>query len=78
VPRLLFSTLRDEDVSADSAAVKLQAHFLLWMTSPEAKFLKGRSVWCNWDVDQLKAKAKELEESPQLLTSNILGWPYQP
>jgi len=65
------------DTSADSSLVKLPAHFLLWMTSPEAKFLNGRFVWCNWDVDQLKAKAKELETSPQMLTSNILGWPFQ-
>ncbi|KAL8740796.1 MAG: hypothetical protein Q9184_008454 [Pyrenodesmia sp. 2 TL-2023] len=58
--------------------VKLPAHFLLWMTSPEARFLRGRFVWANWDVDQLKARAKEIEESPQMLTSNVLGWPYQP
>ncbi|KAL9010260.1 MAG: hypothetical protein Q9173_004792 [Seirophora scorigena] len=58
--------------------VKLSAHFILWMTSPEAHFLRGRFVWANWDVEQLKTRAKEIEESPQMLTSNVLGWPYQP
>lgn len=61
-----------------SMVVKLPAHFLLWMTSPEARFLRGRFVWANWDVKQLKAREKEIEESPQMLTSNVLGWPYQP
>ncbi|KAL8895273.1 MAG: hypothetical protein Q9207_008235 [Kuettlingeria erythrocarpa] len=58
--------------------VKLPAHFIVWMTSPEARFLRGRFVWANWDVEQLKARAKEIEDDAQMLTSNILGWPYQP
>ncbi|KAL8791175.1 MAG: hypothetical protein Q9195_006014 [Heterodermia aff. obscurata] len=57
--------------------VKLPAHFILWMTSPEAQFLHGKFVWCNWDVEQLKARAKEIQES-QILTSNVLGWPFEP
>lgn len=61
-----------------SIVVKLPAHFLVWTTSPEARFLRGRFVWANWDVEQLKARAKEIEESAQMLTSNILGWPYLP
>ncbi|KAL8921430.1 MAG: hypothetical protein Q9208_005756 [Pyrenodesmia sp. 3 TL-2023] len=44
----------------------------------EARFLRGRFVWANWDMEQLKARAKEIGESPQMLTSNVLGWPYQP
>ena len=57
--------------------VKLPAHFILWMTSPEAHFLRGKFVWCNWDVEQLKARAKEIQES-SVLTSNVLGWPFEP
>lgn len=45
---------------------------------PEGNFLTGRMVWTNWDVDQLKAKSKEIEASPQMLTSTVMGWPYQP
>lgn len=60
---------------AKTQTVKLPAHFLLWMTSPEARFLRGKFAWANWDVVQLKMRAKEIEES-QMLTSNVLGWPY--
>lgn len=58
--------------------MRLPAHFIVWMTSPEARFLRGRFVWANWDVEQLKARAKEIEDDAQMLTSNVLGWPYQP
>ncbi|MCJ1369243.1 hypothetical protein MMC20_000453 [Loxospora ochrophaea] len=57
--------------------VRLPAHFIVWLTSPEGKFLRGKFVWANWDVDELKARAKEIEETT-ILTSNILGWPFQP
>ena len=55
----------------------LPAHFAVWLVSLEAAFLRGKFVSTNWDVDELKARAKEIEVSP-ILTSNILGWPFQP
>ncbi|ROV92775.1 hypothetical protein VMCG_09089 [Cytospora schulzeri] len=55
--------------------VKLPAHFLVWMSSPEASFLKGRSVWANWDVEEMKAQAKTIQTGIQM-TSGINGWPY--
>ena len=63
---------------ADSGTAKLPAHFLVWLTSPEGKFLRGRFLWAHWDINQLKEKAKEIEASPLMLTSNILGWPFEP
>ncbi|KAI0398910.1 hypothetical protein F4802DRAFT_611273 [Xylaria palmicola] len=36
--------------------VQLPAHFLVWMASPEAAFLRGRCASCNWDVEELKAQ----------------------
>lgn len=42
--------------------VSLPADFLVWAASPEAEFLKGKLVWSNWDVEELRARAKELEE----------------
>lgn len=57
--------------------VKLPAHFIVWLVSPAGKFLKGKFVWANWDVDELKAKAGEIEGS-LILTSNVLGWPFVP
>jgi hypothetical protein len=43
--------------------VNLPAHFNVWIASPEAEFLKGKFVWANWDVDELKALAEKVEES---------------
>lgn len=53
--------------------VQLPAHFLVWMASPEAAFLRGRAVWANWDVEQLKAK-KELGEG-LFMTAGFKGLP---
>lgn len=36
---------------------------MAWLASPEAAFLKRKFVWANWDVDELKARAKEIESS---------------
>ncbi|EFQ35840.1 short chain dehydrogenase [Colletotrichum graminicola] len=55
--------------------VQLPAHFTVWLTSPEAAFLSGRTVWANWDVEELKQSAGAIQ-SGQLLTSGINGWPY--
>lgn len=57
--------------------VQLPAHFTVWLASPEAAFLNGRSVWANWDVDELKAKAEAIQQS-QLFTAGINGWPFTP
>jgi hypothetical protein len=56
--------------------VSLPANFNVWLASPEATFLKGKYLWANWDVDELKARAKELESS-SLLTIGLAGWPFQ-
>lgn len=55
--------------------VQLPAHFLVWMSSPEASFLDGRSVWANWDVEELRTQAEAIQQSQQM-TSGINGWPY--
>ncbi|KAI1819123.1 hypothetical protein F4861DRAFT_528129 [Xylaria intraflava] len=36
--------------------VQLPAHFLVWLASPEAAFLRGQCAWANWDVEELKAQ----------------------
>ncbi|KAB8296412.1 hypothetical protein EYC80_009156 [Monilinia laxa] len=56
--------------------VSLPASFNVWLASPEARFLKGKYVWANWDVDELKAKSKEIEESAQL-SIGLVGWPFE-
>jgi hypothetical protein len=46
----------------------------VWLASTEARFLKDKFVWVNWDVDELKAKAKEIQES-RVLTVHLSGVP---
>jgi hypothetical protein len=59
------------------ATVELSTHFTLWVTSPEAKFLRGKFVWCNWDVDELKANKAKIQEDAGLWTTTVSGFPYQ-
>ncbi|KAJ5669226.1 oxidoreductase [Penicillium macrosclerotiorum] len=56
--------------------VSLPASFHVWLASPEARFLKGKFLWANWDVDELKAQAKEVEASTRL-TIGLGGWPFE-
>jgi len=53
---------------------KLPASFMVWAASKEAKFLNGRFAWANWDVDELKAAAAEIEGGNRF-TTGLLGWP---
>ena len=51
----------------------------MWLHSPEAKFLRGKYVWVNWDVDELKAQKEEIMNSPDLLNTmlggvSFVGW----
>ncbi|KAI9688757.1 MAG: hypothetical protein M1822_001114 [Bathelium mastoideum] len=55
--------------------VSLPASFNVWLASPEARFLKGKFLWVNWDVDELKARTKEIEAGPQL-SIGLVGWPF--
>ena len=49
--------------------VELPAHFLVWIASDEAAFLRNKFVWANWDVEELKARAEEIQTSPLLRVS---------
>ena len=48
---------------------------MVWLASPEARFLKGKFLWSNWDVEELKARRDELESST-LLSVALGGWPF--
>ena len=51
--------------------VELPANFMVWAASDEAKFLNGKSVWANWDVEELKA-GKDLIEGSDKFTLGLL------
>ena len=53
----------------------MEAHFLVWLTQPKNKFLQGRMVWANWDVEELSARSEEIANST-LLTVGYNGWPF--
>lgn len=55
--------------------VSLPASFNVWLASPEAAFLKNKFLWANWDVEELKAEAKEIEGSTRLNIA-LGGWPF--
>lgn len=73
VSGLAFRGLQHQD--ADFHLVSLPASFHVWLASPEARFLKGKFLWANWDVDELKARAKAIESSATL-SIGLNGWPF--
>lgn len=54
-------------------AAELPGHFLVWLASPEAEFLKGKFLWANWDVDELTAKKDDIAAGNKLKTG-LVGW----
>ena len=59
---------------ASGSIADLPASFCVWLASGESDFLKGRLVWANWDVNEMKAKAQEIV-GKDLLTMRLSGWP---
>lgn len=53
----------------------LPAHFLVWLSQPKNKFLNGKIVWANWDVEELLARAEEISSSA-IMTVGYKGWPF--
>lgn len=52
--------------------MELPAHFVVWLASKEAEFLKGKFVWANWDVQELMARKDEIK-NPMLLKLSLNG-----
>jgi NAD(P)-dependent dehydrogenase (short-subunit alcohol dehydrogenase family) len=65
------SELGDLNSHIDDA--QLAGDFTVWVASEEAKFLKGKFVWVNWDVEELKERKEEIESGP-LLTLGLEGF----
>ncbi|KAH7110288.1 hypothetical protein B0J11DRAFT_599377 [Dendryphion nanum] len=54
----------------------LPADFILWLSGPHADFLKGRYVFSNWDVDEMKERRQEVLQG-DLLKVWLLGLPLE-
>jgi hypothetical protein len=50
----------------------LPGDFAVWLASPEAKFLSGRFVWAQWDVDELLKLKERVANEPTFLTTSII------
>lgn len=53
--------------------VELPGDFVVWAVSPEARFLNGRFVWANWDVDELKDDRAAILANPHKFTLGLIG-----
>ncbi|KAK2610112.1 hypothetical protein N8I77_003567 [Diaporthe amygdali] len=53
--------------------VALSGDFVVWAVSPDARFLNGRFVWANWDVDELKDDREAILANPQKFTLGLIG-----
>jgi hypothetical protein len=69
LPRLRLASppeRREAIADANIGQVELPGHFAVWLASPEARFLRGKFVYANWDVEELLSRSKEIEGSPML------------
>lgn len=48
---------------------------MLWLACAQVDFLRGKLVWANWDVEELKAAGSKIQESSQM-TITVGGWPF--
>ncbi|PYI25534.1 NAD(P)-binding protein [Aspergillus indologenus CBS 114.80] len=75
-PSLFVATLHPGSPSGlKISIVNLPADFTVWLASSEASFLRGQQAWANWDVDELKAKAQQIELGVEF-TAGIYGWAF--
>ncbi|CAO2648462.1 Nn.00g077290.m01.CDS01 [Neocucurbitaria sp. VM-36] len=67
--------VRDAKVAGMADDVSLPGGVMVWLACPEAAFLKGKYIWANWDVSEMKARAEEIAGG-DLLTMKLSGWPF--
>lgn len=48
---------------------ELAGQFFAWLATDQADFLSGRFVWAEWDIEELKARRKDIEDGDLLLTT---------
>jgi hypothetical protein len=51
---------------------ELPGSYVVWLSTPDADFLKGRFVYTSWDIDELKAQKEEILRD-NLLTLTLRG-----
>ncbi|KAF2656566.1 NAD(P)-binding protein [Lophiostoma macrostomum CBS 122681] len=66
----------ESDMNAKSGVppqddASLVAHHCVWLSSKDAKFLTGKTVWAHWDVDELLARKNEISGWSEGLTLGL-------
>ncbi|KAF9697901.1 hypothetical protein EKO04_003969 [Ascochyta lentis] len=61
----------------NDSAVELPAHFLVWLSQPKTRCLNGKMIWANWDVDELEAKAGDIQ-GRSIMMIEYGGCPFGP
>ena len=62
-----------QDLGRHIDDAQLAGDFTVWLLSEEARFLKGKFVWVNWDVEELKGRKEEIEGN-SFLTLGLDGF----
>ncbi|RFU73022.1 short-chain dehydrogenase [Trichoderma arundinaceum] len=70
-PGVVDTELNQKSTVRGTDHVDLPGHFAVWLTSPEAVFLRNKFVWVNWDVDELKARKNEIGK--ETFTTTLSG-----
>lgn len=63
------------EMVAERDDVSLPASFYVWLASGEGEFLRGKYLWANWDVEELKG-LRERIEGGSWLSVGLQGWPF--
>jgi NAD(P)-dependent dehydrogenase (short-subunit alcohol dehydrogenase family) len=76
-PGVIATKLLDKSKAATGAelpldTIQLAATFIVWAASPEAAYLKGRFLWANWDITEIKEKFTSSKD-PKELTVGLFG-----
>lgn len=65
--------VRAMNLKLTTGIVEIVGNFSVWLISSEGAFLKGKFVWAQWDVEEMKAREKEITSNPHLLTFELSG-----
>jgi len=74
-PGVLATDMGNKSIAAGTELpldeMSLPADFAVFVASPEARFLNGKFVWSNWDVEEMKARREEITSTAVLTTNNF-------
>lgn len=74
---LLAQKKYSDDQLLTLKSASLPGCFSVWLASPEGRCIpSGRYLWSNWDVEELKARAKEFQDDPFALVLTLPRWPF--